>query len=92
MIVYSMDAPPGRGGQRVGAGGRGVKKSRHFRVPDRARRLRRLYGGRRRYKRTGIATVDEQNGRIREAGIHWSEAHGIGKRDLRIKRFIDEAP
>jgi len=29
------------------------------------------------------------NGRIRIAEIHWYEAHGIGKRDAKIKRWLD---
>lgn len=26
----------------------------------------------------------------REVELHWYEAHGIGKRDLKIKRYLDE--
>lgn len=29
-----------------------------------------------------------RTGSIREAEIHWYEAHGIGKRDLKIKKFL----
>jgi hypothetical protein len=29
------------------------------------------------------------SGTLRRAEIHWSEAHGIGKRGLKIKRFLD---
>jgi hypothetical protein len=29
------------------------------------------------------------NGRIRLAEVHWYEAQGIGKKKLKIKRFLD---
>jgi hypothetical protein len=29
------------------------------------------------------------NGRIRTAELHWYEASGIGKREFKIKRFVD---
>ena len=29
------------------------------------------------------------NGSLRRAEIHWYEAHGVGKRGLKIKRFLD---
>ena len=38
----------------------------------------------------GIATVRLPNGAQREVELHWYEAHGIGKRDLKIKRYLDE--
>jgi len=37
----------------------------------------------------GVAQVKLQNGRIRLAEIHWYEAHGIGKRKIKIKTFLD---
>ena len=50
-------------------------------------RLRKRYGPGR--WRKGIATVRLRSGRIRRAELHWYEAHGIGKRGLKIKRFLD---
>ncbi len=41
-------------------------------------------------KRKGVATVCLRSGRVRQAELHWYEAHGIGKRGLKIKRFLDE--
>ena len=41
-------------------------------------------------KRKGVATVRLRSGRVRRAELHWYEAHGIGKRGLKIKRFLDE--
>jgi hypothetical protein len=29
------------------------------------------------------------SGEVRSAEIHWFEAHGIGKKLLRIKRYLD---
>ena len=52
-------------------------------------RLRKLYGQGRWRKRKGVATVKLPNGTIREAELHWYEAHGIGKRDIKIKRYLD---
>ena len=31
------------------------------------------------------------NGALRAVEVHWYEAHGIGKRDLKIKRYLDES-
>jgi hypothetical protein len=30
-----------------------------------------------------------EDGSIRKAEIHWYEAHGIGRRALKIKRILD---
>jgi hypothetical protein len=37
----------------------------------------------------GAAAVRLPSGRIRRVELHWYEAHGIGKRDLKIKRYLD---
>ena len=52
-------------------------------------RLRKRYGRGRWRKRKGIARVRLEDGAIRQAEVHWYEAHGIGRRDFKIKRFID---
>jgi hypothetical protein len=63
------------------ATGRGVR--------DRGR-LRKLYGGSRWRKLKGVAQVRLPNGRIRKAEIHWYEAHGVGKREFKLKfPFLD---
>lgn len=48
-------------------------------------RLRRQYGDGRWRKLKGIATVVLEDGTIHQAEIHWYEAHGIGKREFKIK-------
>ena len=51
--------------------------------------LRKQYGQGRWRKLKGIATVRLFNEEIRLAEVHWFEAHGIGKKKMRIKRFLD---
>ncbi len=52
------------------------------------RYLERTYGRGRWRKMKGIATVRLADGTICEAEIHWFEAHGIGRRDFKVKRVI----
>ena len=52
-------------------------------------RLRRQFGPGQWRKRKGIATVRLPSGRIQKAELHWYEAHGTGKRKLKIKRYLD---
>jgi hypothetical protein len=40
-------------------------------------------------KLKGVATVRIEDGTIAEAELHWYEAHGIGKRWMKIKRYLD---
>jgi hypothetical protein len=40
-------------------------------------------------KMKGAATVRLVNGAVRRVELHWYEAHGIGKKDLKIKRYLD---
>jgi hypothetical protein len=48
-------------------------------------RLDRRYGRGRWRKRKGVATVRLLDGNIRTAEVHWYEAHGIGRREMKIK-------
>jgi len=52
-------------------------------------RLRARYGGTRWRKMKGKADVELSDGHIRRAEIHWYEAHGAGRQDFKIKRFLD---
>ncbi len=52
-------------------------------------RLRKFYGRGRSRTRKGIARVRLPDGSIRLAEVHWYEAHGIGRRELKIKRYVD---
>jgi hypothetical protein len=49
------------------------------------RRLRRQHGMGRWRKRKGVATVRLKDGSIHQAEVHWYEAHGIGRREMKIK-------
>lgn len=51
-------------------------------------RLRKRYGKGRWRKRKGITNVVLPDGAVRRAEIHWYEATGIGKKELKIKRFL----
>ena len=48
----------------------------------------RTYGKGRWRKLKGITTVKLSDGTVCEAEIHWFEAHGIGRKDFKIKRVI----
>ena len=50
--------------------------------------LERLYGSGRWRKLKGHALVKLEDGKIRRAEIHWYEAHGIGRRKLKIKKWL----
>ena len=52
-------------------------------------RLRRLYGRGRWRKVKGIATVELTNGEVHIAELHWYEAHGIGKKMVKVKHLLD---
>lgn len=62
------------------ATGRGIRRLKH---------LRKRYGGQRWRKLKGIATVRLARGSMRRAEVHWYEAHGVGRKGLKIKRFLD---
>ena len=51
--------------------------------------LKKRYGGGRWRKLKGVANVRLNDGTIHVAEVHWFEAHGIGKKKLRIKRYLD---
>ena len=53
------------------------------------RRLRKNYGKGRWRKLKGVARVRLENGRIRSAELHWYEAHGIGKKEIKRKCYLD---
>jgi len=54
------------------------------------RRLRRSYGKGRWRKMKGIARIRLITGRIRLVELHWYEAHGIGKKEIKRKRYLDD--
>jgi hypothetical protein len=59
-----------------------------YSIRERSRLIKR-YGGRRWMKRKGFAKVRLFDDTIHEAEVHWYEAHGIGKKEIKIKRLLD---
>ena len=55
-------------------------------------RLRRAYGGSRWRKRKGRALVLLADGLKCRAEVHWYEAPGSGRVEIKIKRFLDDCP
>ena len=53
------------------------------------KRLRKYYGKGSWRKMKGVARVRLTNGRIRLAELHWYEAHGIGKKEIKRKCYLD---
>jgi hypothetical protein len=54
------------------------------RIRDR-KRLQRFYGKGRWRKLRGVATVRLADGSIHKAEVHWYEAHGIGRKEFKLK-------
>ena len=51
-------------------------------------RLRRVYGPGRWRKRKGVAKVRLPDGTVRHAEAHWYEAHGVGRKEIKLKRIL----
>jgi hypothetical protein len=54
-------------------------------------RVRRYHGPGRWRKLKGVAKVRLANGTVRMAEVHWYEAHGVGKKNMKIKRLLGES-
>ena len=52
-------------------------------------RLRRIYSGTNWKKKKAFATIRFESGDVRYAELHWYEAHGVGKREMKIKTLLD---
>ncbi len=52
-------------------------------------RLRKQYGSGRWRKLKGVALIRLRDGSIRRAELHWYEAHGIGRKEFKRKRYLD---
>ena len=53
-------------------------------------RLRKMYGQGHWRKHKGRAIVRLQDDTLCEAEVHWYEAHGIGRKERKIKRILSE--
>jgi hypothetical protein len=47
------------------------------------------FGGLRWRKLKGTGLVRFPNGAVRRAELHWYEAHGVGRRKMKVKRVLD---
>ena len=52
-------------------------------------RLRKIHGPGRWRKLKGVATVEFPDGTTHLAEVHWYEAHGIGRKAVKIKRLLE---
>ena len=52
-------------------------------------RLRKFYGLGNWKKMKGIASIRLLSGKIRLAELHWYEAHGIGKKEIKRKKYLE---
>ena len=55
------------------------------------RRLERIHGKGRWRKMKGITRIRIGRGPVRLAELHWYEAHGIGRKEFKRKRYLDES-
>jgi hypothetical protein len=55
-------------------------------------RLVEIYGAGRWRKKKGIALIRFSDGTVCRAEIHWYEAHGVGKREFKLKRILERQP
>jgi hypothetical protein len=78
MILFRRYFPPIENIESIAVGG-GIRD---------IERLRKSYGGRRWRKLKGEASVELIDGSVRKAELHWYECHGIGKREMKIKRLL----
>lgn len=53
------------------------------------RRLKKTYGKGRWRKLKGVARVRLTDESVHQAEVHWYEASGIGRKELKIKRLMD---
>jgi hypothetical protein len=51
--------------------------------------IQKKYGTGRWRKLKGVAKIRLSNGKIAKAELHWYEAHGIGKKKMKIKQLLD---
>ena len=62
------------------ASGRGIRE---------LRRLNRVYGKTTWKKQKGVAKIRLADGMIKLAELHWYEGHGKGKKETKIKKYLE---
>jgi hypothetical protein len=68
------------------ASGEVVATGRSIRI---LQKLRKQYGSGRWRKLKGVALVELPDGTVCAAELHWYEAHGIGRKDMKVKRLLE---
>ena len=53
------------------------------------RRINRIYGKANWRKRKGIAKIRLSDGAIKIAELHWYEGHGKGRKEVKIKKYLE---
>ena len=53
------------------------------------KRLNRVYGKANWRKRKGIAKIRLEDGTVRLAELHWYEGHGKGRKETKIKKYLE---
>jgi len=53
------------------------------------KRLNRIYGKANWRKRKGIAKIKLSDGTIKIAELHWYEGHGKGRKEIKIKKYLE---
>ena len=53
------------------------------------KRLNRIYGKANWRKRKGIAKIKLSDGTVKIAELHWYEAHSKGKKEIKIKKYLE---
>jgi hypothetical protein len=52
------------------------------------KRLNKTYGTANWRKLKGSCTVELESGLVLKAEVHWYEAHGVGKKEFKLKRYL----
>jgi len=71
------------------SGPTGVETIARGRAVRELARLRRAHGRGDWRKMKGLARIRLRNGQTRLAELHWYEAHGIGRKEMKRKRYLD---
>ena len=53
------------------------------------KRLNRIYGKANWRKRKGIAKIRLSDGAIKIAELHWYEGHGKGRKEIKIRKYLE---
>jgi hypothetical protein len=53
------------------------------------RRLNRIYGKTTWRKRKGVAKIKLSDGAIKLAELHWYEGHGKGRKEIKVKKYLE---